>query len=312
MAHAGVHHLRVACGRAVPPAVGWRAQKGSALHHFAGDADGGLGGIEGTLDRGAARVVGGAAALGHAGIGALRPRRRVPRAPPIGGPFPDISAGLEQPVAIRREGPHRAGPCMPIGFEVPPRERALPGVGEMHPAGRQFLPPREFRAVQPAARGVFPLGFGGQVLAGPAREGLCVLEGDMDDGVVLPPLDGAAGAFGVAPLRARRPMPPMGDDGGVHRPVGHAEHQRARRQHLGLRARIEGGVERSLGDRDMAGGGDEGGKGRVGHGRRVHPEAVHRGAVLGPLLGVVAIRSHQEAATGDADHAGGRDIAPRA
>src|SRR3954447_15527982 len=49
MAHAAVHHLRVAGRRAVAPAVGRRAEEGAALHHLSRNADGGLAGIEGRL-----------------------------------------------------------------------------------------------------------------------------------------------------------------------------------------------------------------------------------------------------------------------
>ena len=56
VAHAGVHHLRVARRRAVAPAVGRRAEERAALHHLPRDADGGLGGIEGGLHRRAARA----------------------------------------------------------------------------------------------------------------------------------------------------------------------------------------------------------------------------------------------------------------
>src|SRR4051795_9413948 len=62
MAHAAVHHLRVAGCRAVAPAVGRRAEEGATLDHLARDADGWLSGIEGRLHRGTARMRRGAAA----------------------------------------------------------------------------------------------------------------------------------------------------------------------------------------------------------------------------------------------------------
>src|SRR3954454_8650287 len=39
VAHAGIHHLRVARRRAVAPAVAWRAEERAALHHLPRDAD---------------------------------------------------------------------------------------------------------------------------------------------------------------------------------------------------------------------------------------------------------------------------------
>ena len=53
-------------------------------------------------------------------------------------------------------------------------------------AWRQFVAPDKFGAVQSAARGELPLGFGRQFLARPFRIGFGILEGDMDHGVVAP------------------------------------------------------------------------------------------------------------------------------
>ena len=65
------------------------------------------------------------------------------------------------------------------------RKRPLPGVGHLFSRGRELLAPGVFRAVEAAAGGKFPLGLGRQFLAGPARVGLRIAIGDMDDGMVV-------------------------------------------------------------------------------------------------------------------------------
>src|SRR5690349_17303644 len=99
MAHAAVHHLRVAGRRAVAPAVGWRAEEGAALHHLPRNADGGLSGVEGAAECWAARVLRRAAGLVRVGL--------VPRRVPVGRPLPDIARHVIETVAIGREGADR-------------------------------------------------------------------------------------------------------------------------------------------------------------------------------------------------------------
>ena len=85
----------------------------------------------------------------------------------VGRPLPDVAGHVEQAVAVGREGLDRRGALVPIGPQVLPRELALPGVGH-HPAlGRELVAPGVDGAVQPAAGGELPLGFGRQRLAGP-------------------------------------------------------------------------------------------------------------------------------------------------
>src|SRR4051794_36357817 len=179
MAHAAVHHLRVAGCRAVAPAVGRRAEEGAALHHLPRNANRWLSGIEGCLHRGTARIRRGATArLGRIGV-------RMARGPPVRGPLPDVPAHLEQAIAVRREAPDPAGAGKAIRGEVPPWEGTLPGVGAVHAAGRQLVPPGELRALEAAAGGKLPLRFRRHLLADPTGVGLGVLEGDLDHGVIF-------------------------------------------------------------------------------------------------------------------------------
>src|SRR5690606_23918953 len=68
--------------------------------------------------------------------------------------------------------------------------------------------------------------------------------------------------------------------------------------------------ERALGHGDVSGRGNEGGELAVGHRGLVHLEGRDPDPVRRRLLGVVAVRAHQELAAGDAAHTGGRLGAP--
>src|ERR1700730_983684 len=130
-------------------------------------------------------------------------------AEPIGGPFPDISRHIEQPVAICREGAHRRGPLETVDTEVLPREFALPGVCHLAAFRSELVTPDKFGAVQSAARREFPLRLGRQGFAYPMSVSLCVLERDLCDGMIRPSGNRAAPAFRMAPIRARLPFPPI-------------------------------------------------------------------------------------------------------
>ena len=66
----------------------------------------------------------------------------------------------------------------------------------MFAAGRELVAPGVLGAVEPAARGEFPLRFGRQVLAGPSRVGERVAEGDMHDWMVVERVDSLFGPYG--------------------------------------------------------------------------------------------------------------------
>ena len=88
-------------------------------------------------------------------------------------------------------------------------------------AGREFVAPGELGAVEPAARGEFPFGFGRQLLAGPFGVGQRIRKGHVHDGMIVEPIDVALGAVGCrqsAPLMECPPLAPVaqvdGRDGG--------------------------------------------------------------------------------------------------
>src|SRR5262249_24093394 len=94
---------------------------------------------------------------------------------PVAGPLPDIADHIEKAVASWRKGSHRRG--APVGADPPLRELAMPGVSHRLAAGHELAAPGKFRAFEPASRRELPLRFGWEILARPARIGLCVLIG---------------------------------------------------------------------------------------------------------------------------------------
>ena len=77
------------------------------------------------------------------------------------------------------------------------------------PARELLVPPGEGRALEAAAGGVLPLGLGRELLAGPGGVGPGVLEGDVDDGVAVAPVDRRPGPAWAFPERARNVPPPV-------------------------------------------------------------------------------------------------------
>ena len=69
-------------------------------------------------------------------------------------------------------------------------------------AGREFIAPGELGAVETAARGKFPFGFGRQILAGPFGVGERIAIGDVHDRMIVEPVDVALRPVGMAPVRA--------------------------------------------------------------------------------------------------------------
>src|SRR5262249_43570024 len=147
---------------AIPHAVVRGAQERSALQHLARDRDGPAV-IEAVVARGAARVA------RHA---AGRRRRRtswMSRDEPVAGPFPDVPGHVVDAVAVRWERAHRRGPLEAVRGQVLPRKGPLPDVRHLAPARRDLVAPAELGPLEPPARGPFPLGLAGDLLAGPER-----------------------------------------------------------------------------------------------------------------------------------------------
>ena len=155
----GVDGLRHARRRPIAPAVVRRAQVRAALHHLSRDAVSG--------ERGSIALRPPLRPAGSRGC-SRRARSSACSWIPVGGPLPDVARPCR---AARSRWPERSRPG-PSTRSRPGRfagELALPGVAHPLAAGGELVAPRVFRAIEPAARGEFPLGFSGEPFAGPFR-----------------------------------------------------------------------------------------------------------------------------------------------
>ena len=75
--------------------------------------------------------------------------------------------------------------------------------------GRLVVAPDVGLVVQAAAGRELPLGLGRQALAGPLGIGDRIEPGDVNDGMIVLALDAAARPFGMPPVGAGRPLPPL-------------------------------------------------------------------------------------------------------
>src|SRR4029079_16192169 len=187
--------------RTVAAAVVRRAQMRATLDDLSRNPDPRLAGVVAAVLASAARILRDAAGL--------RRVRLVLWREPVGGPLPDVADHVVHAVAVWRECRHRRGTLEAVLVEVLSREFALPGVRHVPAAGRELIAPRKLRAVEPAARGVFPLGFGRQCLTGPCGVGLRIGKRHMHDRMVVERVDATLWAGGMAPVRALHELPPF-------------------------------------------------------------------------------------------------------
>src|SRR5262249_57651921 len=89
--------------------------------------------------------------------GAAGPLREV-----VHRPLPDVAGHVEQAEAVRREPLDRRRAFEPVGAEVLPGELALPGVRHHASLRGELIAPRVGGALEAAAGGVLPFGFGRQ------------------------------------------------------------------------------------------------------------------------------------------------------
>ena len=223
----------------------------------------------------------------------------------VGRPLPDVADHVDQPVAVGRKRADRRRALEAVLVQVLHREIALPGVGEIPILGQELVAPGVIRAVEPAAGGHLPFGFGRQLLAVPAGERLGVGVADVHDRMLVASGDGAALARRLPPVGALHPVPPVGEVAQVDLAGRLDEHQRAGEQLVGKRARIVLGPGRDLAEGHVAGRLDEAREALVGHRRAIDPEAVDGDPVHRPLFRVVLVRSHAERPPRDPDHVGG-------
>ena len=108
---------------------------------------------------------------------------------PIGGPFPDVSDHVVNTIAVRCECGHRRRPFKTVFVSILSRKLALPCIRLMFAAWREFVAPGVFRAVEAAPRGIFPFGFGRQILACPVGVGERIRKRDMHHRMIVEVVD---------------------------------------------------------------------------------------------------------------------------
>ena len=157
-----------------------------------------------------------------------------------------------------------------------------------------------------AARGVLPLGFGGEPTPRPCGVGDGVGVGDLGDGVVAVADDVGRGSKRVTPRRSRLPSPPRSPVGEVNGTCRRCEDERTRNEHRWVGAGEIGWVDVALGNGHIPGGADERRVLRIGHRMPFDRESADATLMCGTFLGVEAIRTHTEDAAGELDKLGQR------
>src|SRR5258708_16284993 len=120
---------------------------------------------------------------------------------PIRGPLPDIANHVVQAVRICRERVHWRSAFVTILAKVLPWKFTLPEIGHRFSAGKKFIAPWIIRAIQPAARRKFPLGFGRKRFPFPDCKSFGVTKTHMDDRMALATFERAPGTLRMPPVR---------------------------------------------------------------------------------------------------------------
>ena len=119
---------------------------------------------------------------------------------PIGGPLPDVSDHVGEPVAIWRIRTHRGGALVTAGRQVFVRKRTLPSVCHSTPHRYQLVAPGELSIDKASTGRELPFGFGRQLFSRPARISFRIRKSDVDDGMVVKPFERASRAIGLRQL----------------------------------------------------------------------------------------------------------------
>src|SRR6188508_3435114 len=121
---------------------------------------------------------------------------------PVARPLPDVAGDVVEPVSVGWEAADRRCSIEAIELEVLPRELALPAVRHRLALRKVVIAPGERGTLEPASRRELPFRLCRKLLARPTRVRLDILVGDMDDGVAIASVDGAARPRWALPVRA--------------------------------------------------------------------------------------------------------------
>src|ERR1700722_9947281 len=220
----------------------------------------------------------------------------------VGRPLPDVPGDVVEPKAIGGEQPHRrcAAPSLRAG--IAPRELALPEVRHQLPRGARIIAPGEDGTIESAAGCALPLGLGWQLLAGPLRIRLRVLEGDMRDRMIGSPGVVTARPPRRSPAGAEHVGPPVAGILQRHRSGRGMKDDRSLVQECGVGIGVDRGIGRALGSGEVPSLLDEARELRHGDRSAVDRKAADLHLARRSLFGVEVSGAHSEATRRDLDH----------
>jgi hypothetical protein len=135
--------------------------------------------------------------------------------------------------AVRWKCYHRRGAVKAVVSAIFVRKVALPGVGHVFAAGREFVASSELGTVEAAARSEFPFGLSRQVFAGLFCVSQRIAERHMHDRVAVQHVDVALWPGGMPPVGTLRVAPPRAEIFQIDRRPRRREYQRAGIEHIG-------------------------------------------------------------------------------
>src|SRR5689334_7513283 len=103
---------------------------------------------------------------------------------PVSAPLPYVAGHVVQAIAVRRKCANRRASYEAVGSQVMRRKNALPAIRQILAFRIQLIAPGIFFPGEPAALGIFKLGFGRQTLARPLRISRRIIPGNLRDRLV--------------------------------------------------------------------------------------------------------------------------------
>ena len=181
MACRGIDRFRMPRGRTIPTAIVGGTQMRTALQNLSGNSDVRLTGIKARPARGHRADFRECSKPSARLLHALTRRNRLS--------IPRHFRSCRTLHSRSAETRDRRRSRKPVGAEILVRKLALPGVGEILAAGREFIAPGEFGVFESAPCGELPFRLSRQILSGPARVGQRIGVGDVNHRVVVEDVD---------------------------------------------------------------------------------------------------------------------------
>ena len=123
-------------------------------------------------------------------------------------PFPDIADHVVQAKAVGGKAANGRRALPSVKQQIGIGKLPLPIIGEYGSTGRKFIAPGIVRAVQPAARCIFPFGFGRKCFTCPMWHRHDIGIADMDNRMILQTTNRASRSSRMLPVRTSPKIPP--------------------------------------------------------------------------------------------------------